>query len=298
MKVLQCPVCDSMNRRVIDALADHLSGERYPAARCSECGVVYLTDPPAVDEMEVHYANPAGRTMRQAPGHLFQRMQAVSFAREMKPLLSRTGRSSLLDLGAGDGALLKWAADQGLTVAGIDFFPPSEWPHVSIPYAAADLHGGRFTVDHLTAPLGKAPNAVVMRHVLEHLHAPREALATLASAGVEWIYVVVPNADSLGARLFGQSWYYWDPPRHLTFFSNSTLRLILRQAGFDTVVQGHYGIDDVVTSLHRKLLLRGQNPEGIGARLTQPKGLLAGLSSAAASWWSDTVCWAVARRMK
>jgi hypothetical protein len=296
MKVSCCPICDSKAQRPFRWLADHHGQARYPAVRCDDCGGIFLGEAPAVEEMEVHYSNRAGDAMRQAPGRLFRRMQAFSFARELKPLLTRIGPGALLDLGAGDGALLRWAATHGREVAGIDFFPASQWPHPDIPYASADLHGGRFSARELRAPLDKPPEAVVMRHVLEHLHAPGLALRTLHEAGVQWVYIVVPNVESIGAKILGDRWYYWDPPRHLTFFSRATLRLVLQRSGFETVGEGYYGIDDVVTSFHRSRLLAGAGPESWLARASQPKGLLAGLSSAAASLVSNTVCWSVARR--
>ena len=69
------------------------------------------------------------------------------------------------------------------------------------------------------------------------------------------------------------------------------------RAGFDVEAGGYYGIDELVTSAYRALLL-GEG--GAGRRflqsLTRPKGLLAGASSALSSPFGHTVCWVLARR--
>lgn len=47
------------------------------------------------------------------------------------------------------------------------------------------------------------------------------------------VAIVVPNATSLAAKLFGPWWFPWNPPpRHLYHFDRNTLPSLLQQAGF------------------------------------------------------------------
>ena len=73
-----------------------------------------------------------------------------------------------------------------------------------------------------------------MRHVLEHLPEPREALqrlrAVLAPGGT--LYLGTPDARALSAKVFGRYWHGWDPPRHAVVFTSTGLRGLLEDTGF------------------------------------------------------------------
>lgn len=78
-------------------------------------------------------------------------------------------------------------------------------------------------------------DAVVMSHVIEHVHDPegllRECRRILRSRGQ--ITVVTPNAKSLGHRVFGADWRGLEPPRHLQVFTPLALRTLAEKAGFN-----------------------------------------------------------------
>jgi hypothetical protein len=142
------------------------------------------------------------------------------------------------------------------------------------------------------------PDAIIMRHALEHLHEPAKILSLFHSAGVPWVLVVVPNVDSPFARWFGGYWTMWDPPRHLLYFNAKSLDCLVRRCGYRIAKQRTYGIDEIVTSAFRWALIRsgavrvdrasaGSTP--LWLRLLHPKSALAGLSSAAMSPIANTV---------
>ena len=306
VKSVACPLCGRNAGLPDQQLLDHHSGEAFVAVRCEGCHYRYLDPAPPAEGLERYYAdNASGNTMRTAPGGLFLKMQRVAMGRETKLLRSRmSAGDGVVDLGAGDGALAAYFATAGFRAGAADFYPASEWPHAEIPYQSVDLHGGILTGEQIRGILGAAPRAATIRHVLEHLHRPRQVLEAVAASGAEWLYIVVPNCDSVFARRFGGNWYYWDPPRHLQFFNLETLGEMCRRAGFEVEAGGHYGIDELVTSAHRAVLLHAGLPARDALQnLTRPKGLLAGASSVVSAAfsavdapWARTVCWMLARR--
>lgn len=296
---VDCPACGSSYSSVLFPLRDHYGDETFDCVRCTECEFRYLNPAPPPARLEHYYAaNDSGACMRRPPSGLFRALQRIAFAQETRPLRRRLqGHARILDLGAGDGALVKFFEDRGYTAGAADFYPPADWLYPEIPYRNLDLHGGSLTAANLRSILGSAPDAVTLRHVLEHLHEPRKVLQAVHEAGTEWIYIVVPNCDSPFARAFGESWYYWDPPRHLHFFNRATLSALCARSGYTVEQQGYAGIDEIVTSAHRKALLSPTLPARrtlIG--LTRPKGIVAGLSSAFSAPWGRAVCWCLARR--
>jgi SAM-dependent methyltransferase len=93
-----------------------------------------------------------------------------------------------------------------------------------------ELHVG----DVLTAPFGPGRFDVVTAfHVLEHVPDPvavaRRMLEWLAPGGL--LIVEVPNAEGLGAAIFGRAWSGLELPRHLSHFSSATLERVLTRAG-------------------------------------------------------------------
>jgi predicted SAM-dependent methyltransferase len=58
----------------------------------------------------------------------------------------------------------------------------------------------------------------------------REAHRVLKKSGT--LVVMVPNAASLDARLFGSWWVAWDLPRHWYHFTPRTLSALMAKAGF------------------------------------------------------------------
>ena len=81
---------------------------------------------------------------------------------------------------------------------------------------------------------GESFDAVVMNHVIEHVHDPVELLVEarrlLKQDGV--LVLITPNAESQEHRIFGASWYSLDPPRHLHIFSPRSLSKLARLSGF------------------------------------------------------------------
>ncbi|MCC6953226.1 MAG: class I SAM-dependent methyltransferase, partial [Deltaproteobacteria bacterium] len=248
-----CPLCGTLAATNLREVSDHDTGETFLIVRCTNCDHQFLSPAPRVEELERYYQSElTGGAMRRPPSDFVRGLQRIGLRREtalLRTLVQPHG--GIVDLGAGDGALVQMLAESGYRAGACDFYPQEQWPGGSLPYAQVDLHGGRLTVADIHRPLGGAPAAVILRHVLEHLHEPQKVLSTIAESGARFIQITVPNAASPMARWFGSNWYYWDPPRHLQFFTPQTLRAACESSGFRLRASGTAGLDEVVTSLHR-----------------------------------------------
>jgi SAM-dependent methyltransferase len=122
----------------------------------------------------------------------------------------------VLDVGAGDGALLDALAETGRGSLGLE--REATRPDVR----AGDLA----SVDGEWA-------AIVFWHSLEHLPNPGEELERaanmLAPGGI--LVIAVPNASSVQARVFGDQWLALDLPRHLVHLPAEGLLARLRSMG-------------------------------------------------------------------
>jgi hypothetical protein len=122
----------------------------------------------------------------------------------------------VLDVGAGDGSLLDALRASGRDAIGLE--RTSTRPDV-LTGELSDVDG-RYS-------------AIVFWHSLEHLPAPAATLARAAElllpAGL--IVVALPNAASLQAQAFGDSWFALDIPRHLVHIPAPALVELLKSLG-------------------------------------------------------------------
>jgi Methyltransferase domain len=191
--------------------------------RCASCGAS-TTDPwPSERELEEAYARyrpEAGRF--SGVGDALLRRTRARLARRIDRLAPP---GPVLDVGAGDGALLDALAARGREALGLE--RDSRRPNVR----EADV-----------TELGAEWSAIVFWHALEHLPAPARALdhacAHVGRGGV--LLVAIPNAASLQARVFGDRWFHLDLPRHLVHLPAAALLARLRSRGLTPIRVSHW----------------------------------------------------------
>jgi hypothetical protein len=124
----------------------------------------------------------------------------------------------VLDVGAGDGALLDALAARGRRAVGSER-----------ETTRSDMRVGGLT------EIGGEWAAIVFWHSLEHLPDAGDELeraaGSLAANGV--LVIAVPNADSLQATVFGDRWLALDLPRHLVHLPARALLERLRALGLE-----------------------------------------------------------------
>ncbi|HEU5064250.1 MAG TPA: class I SAM-dependent methyltransferase [Solirubrobacterales bacterium] len=192
-------------------------GERLKGRiRCAHCGVATISPWPTEAELEQAYGGwyrPAAgrfsgfgdRLLRHTRGRLAARLRRIA------------PPGPVLDVGAGEGALIEALRREGVEASGLDPFAGGTYIRSG---SLSDEEGGSWA-------------AVVFWHSLEHLPEPakalEEAVRLLEPGGA--LVIAVPNSDSLQARLFGDRWLALDPPRHLVHLTSRALQARLRQLG-------------------------------------------------------------------
>ncbi len=193
------------------------AGERLNGrVRCPSCGVA-TTDPwPTAAQLESAYGGsyrPRGGRFSGAGDAVLRRTRARLATR----IDAIAPPGPVLDVGAGEGALVTALRARGREAVGLDRF--AQGPGVRRG-ELEDEEKGRYA-------------AVVLWHSLEHLPEPGRTVdlsaELLAPGGVA--ILALPNADSLQARAFGDRWLALDLPRHLVHLTAAALLSRLRAAG-------------------------------------------------------------------
>jgi Methyltransferase domain len=85
---------------------------------------------------------------------------------------------------------------------------------------------------------------ILCRQVLEHVHDPVACLGLFRKHMNDnaWIFVEVPNFQSIWRSIFGSNWSMLYLPRHLFHYSSSSLSTVLRRSGFivEKLQRGHF----------------------------------------------------------
>lgn len=245
----------------------HCAPGRWDLHSCAGCGAAYLDPRPTPASIGRAYASyythagangtdatPIGRIgklrralrngyLNHSYGASFQPASALGWLamqamRGKKTQLDREYRhlprfqgkgEKVLDIGCGDGAFLKRAAQIGWEAWGVE--PDAK--------AAASLSG--FKVLQGSLPNIPLPDAsfdyITLSHVIEHLHDPVAALKEihrlLKPGGQVWI--ATPNIESLAHRLFSTNWIAIQLPTHLVLFNRRAMLKGLASAGFQRV---------------------------------------------------------------
>jgi 2-polyprenyl-3-methyl-5-hydroxy-6-metoxy-1,4-benzoquinol methylase len=133
----------------------------------------------------------------------------------------------LLDVGCGSGDFLLRMRARGWDVLGVEPDPVA---------SAAARRSGLNVRDGMLTDAAFADDtfdAIVLSHVIEHVHDPitllRECGRVLRPGGV--LVMMTPNLTSVGHRRFGADWRGLEPPRHLHVFSVGALAACVQRVG-------------------------------------------------------------------
>lgn len=205
--------------------------------RCARCDFIYANPPlpEAADLEAAHYAS----AERYEASDDSARTRAM-FRDRLELIARHAARGRLLDVGAGKGEFLAEAARAGYAVSGVE--PSAELAAYARERHGVDVAHGVFG-DGLVAD--GSCDVITLNHVLEHVAAPLELLASLRpklrASGI--LFVEVPNSDAhlafLADAYFRARRRDWSsrlspvhPPFHSYGYTARSLRWALERSGY------------------------------------------------------------------
>lgn len=279
--VPSCLLCGNKSRETVHAgITDPMldaPGE-WTLKRCVRCGLVYLDPRPTAEDIGKAYATYYTHSTKARPpsliGHIRQYVRggylanALGYAEGTSRLQRLAGYSALLhpeereiikgsimylpaarrgkvlDVGCGSGEELVRLRRLGWQVEGVDFDLPAV--ETARRNYGLDVKLGTLEAQHYP---DDSFDAVILSHIIEHVHDPVALLAEcrrILKPGGE-VVVITPNVVSWGHKRFGEAWSSLHPPRHLFLFTRDTLARAASEAGFAsaearTTVRSAYGI--------------------------------------------------------
>jgi len=233
-----CPVCDGTTSRP----KYHKFG--LPLVACEGCGLVYANPRLTPEEIWKRYSpdyfwNEYLPALGVKDGHVdLEYFDGRHSAMLQLIARARPNRGRMVEVGAGGGFFLKAAERAGWTVAGIEI--SSEGVEFATSRLALDVR--RESAEDLNFPAASF-DVAVMFDVIEHLLDPAAALqrvrTVLRPGGL--LVISTPNLDAVTRLALGSDWAVLSPAEHLYNFSEKTLGMLLRRAGFGGIeFERHY----------------------------------------------------------
>jgi 2-polyprenyl-3-methyl-5-hydroxy-6-metoxy-1,4-benzoquinol methylase len=198
----------------------------YQLVRCPNCSLVWLKDSPRPQHLGEHYGPDYDRSVAAAgssPDRWKERVKKIA--------QYKTG-GSLLDLGCSSGGFLQAMASPSWKLHGIEMSR-------SVAAGAEAVSGAQVFVGDIldAAYTPESFDVITCFHVFEHLYQPlavlRKVAGWLKPGGI--FFLMVPNIDSAGERIFGSYWYALELPRHLYHFSPQSLKHVASLAGLEPI---------------------------------------------------------------
>ncbi len=227
----RCRACGESGRPVF-------SKRGFLFAECGSCHCRFVVgDLPALVYDEGYFG---GDSFGGYPAYLLDRSLIVeNFARRVRWLAAHAPGGRLLDVGAAYGLLVEAARREGFDAVGLE---PAQ--------GCVDWARGELGLEMISATVEEATiepasfDVVTVMDVIEHVADPGIALRQirrwLRPGGL--LVIETGDCEALLARVCGPRWYYYDPPQHLTYFSQASLETLLEASGFSPpVAVGHLG---------------------------------------------------------
>lgn len=232
-----CPTCGGTDYHQLLTAADERNHATFTLLRCRRCNLVHTSPLLNVEQLrpyyEVGYWHQTDDASSEMPGlantleQTFINFQLWLVTNPLKAAVPKSGK--VLDVGTGSGEFMHMLERTGFRAHGID---PNHGSVAHVRQSFGErMHEGTLESSDLEA---EAFDAITFIHVLEHVQNPLETIHSayhlLKPGGA--LLIEVPHIDSVGFQLFGTRWLGLDVPRHLFHFSESALRFILENAGF------------------------------------------------------------------
>ena len=268
MAQFTCSLCGgTQNNLCFTALDFDNSVEQFDIAQCSQCSLAMTEPAPEPSVMDGYYPDTYyGSGKKKFSGVIESltvmgcKLRAKKILKEVSPTSPTESTSKVLDIGCGRANLLRHLKDLGCECYGTERAKfPDDGQLDGIEIFKGSLSEGEYKDNYF--------DAVVIWHVLEHLHDPFVTLDEITRVtrkdGI--IAVAVPNFSSLQSKLFKSNWFHLDLPRHLYHFNVENLCQALKLRGYSiqsvSTCSPEQNIFGFIQSLMNKLKFLGKPNE-------------------------------------
>ena len=230
----KCPWCNSENNHQFLKLKDYfLTQEEFEILECNECKLLFTSPCPEPDKIGNYYKSEDYLSHNEEKKGLFakiyNKVKKINIKNKFNITVngqqSTVNRQSLLDIGCGVGDFLLYAKENGCNVTGIE---PSEDAR---KIAEKKLDCKILSPEELQNIPDNSFDIITMWHVLEHVADLKTEIYHLQRILKKdgRLVLALPNYKSYDAEYYKDKWAAYDVPRHLSHFSQTSIKNIFKE---------------------------------------------------------------------
>jgi SAM-dependent methyltransferase len=219
-----CPVCGCGKYR-------HLftkGGGDYVG--CEQCGLTYV-NPVFTDQALTDYYSGMHTAQAEVTSNESDFYRRI-YSKGLATISKYTQPGKILDIGCSSGFFLDIAAAQGWETVGIEL----NRAEAALARSKHEVHTA--ALDDVEAEIGRTLDAVTMWDVFEHIKDGNAILQTLCNKFVKpggLIFLQVPNAHALAARVLHERCNMFDGIEHVNLYDPKTIALLAKNNGLDVL---------------------------------------------------------------
>ena len=233
----KCPWCNSENNHQFLELKDYfLTQEQFEILECDECKLLFTSPCPTPDNIGSYYKTEDYLSHNEEKKGLFakvyNKVKKINIRNKFRIATSgHQSAVSILDIGCGVGDFLLYAKEKGCNITGIE---PSEDAR---KIAEKKLDCKILSPEELQNIPENSFDIVTMWHVLEHVADIKTEILHLQRILKKdgRLVLALPNYKSYDAEYYKDKWAAYDVPRHLSHFSQTSIKNIFKETEFQLI---------------------------------------------------------------
>ncbi len=247
----ECPLCGFSDSIKILKVSDYRgSGEQFTIWECKKCSLRFTSPIPDENHIQKYYETNSYVSHSAQPDSIIDKIYKL-----VQKITLRSKKSSVekwsdvkcgatLDIGCGTGDFLNKMKMSGWEVEGIE-----------VNQSARQIAQNKIN-KNILAPKDflKSDNqfdVITLWHSLEHLHDLHKYVGQIKGSLKQngTLFVAVPNYNSFDAEYYRSNWAAYDVPRHLYHFSFESMKILLKEYGFELMKYRQLPFDPFYISL-------------------------------------------------
>ena len=236
LEKVKCIVCNSKNyTKFLDVQNRFDLTESYKLVTC-ECGLIFLNPRPIETEIYKYYQNNnydphIKKKKKNIFDIIYNSIKKRAFKRKFKIIskfLPFKNNLSHIDIGGGMGEFCSFMKNKGFLTQNYDS------SQIAI---AISMSSKINNVSSLKEVESNSIDCITGWHSIEHIHNIDSLFKNIHRVlkNEKFLFLCVPNYNSVDQQFFKDKWVAWDAPRHLYHFNPKVLNKLLENYKFKVV---------------------------------------------------------------
>lgn len=227
-------------------------GDEFSLDNCLNCGAVFLNPRPTDEQLGQAYDDSYyGKGDSKFCSTVEKVLDIFRGARVRRVYGYLKPGGRILDVGCGSGGFLKKLSERGYEAFGTELEGQAARRAMQvegIKVKTGSLREADFDKDFF--------DAICMWHVFEHLSEPKKAMEIISRILKPggYLFLSMPNIESIQSGLFRGNWLHLDPPRHLFFLAPERLVSVMKDFGFSVSRKSFFSLEQNVFGFQQSIL--------------------------------------------